>query len=120
MKRRTQFVTLLGLGSALLISSAAHAQGYPGGGGYPGGSSTSGGGSATMGSSSTTGGAGGANGAGAVSNTSLNSSTDTTTATTTDTAVPSTPPNTGGEPLLMSLLGSLTAGSALLLRRKVR
>jgi LPXTG-motif cell wall-anchored protein len=28
-------------------------------------------------------------------------------------------PNTGGAPLLMALAGSLTAGSALLLRRKL-
>ena len=28
-------------------------------------------------------------------------------------------PDTGGEPLLMTLLGSLTAGSALLLRRRL-
>ena len=110
MKRRTQFVTLLSLGGALMMGSAAHAQmgnSASGSSGYPGGSSS-------MGSSS---GSGGATGAGAVNNASFNSTSDTTTAST---ASPSTPPNTGGEPLLMSLLGSLTAGSALLLRRKVR
>ena len=118
MKRRTQFVTLLGVGSALLMSSAAHAQGYPGGGsssipgsggGYPGGSGS------YPGSGGSGGASGGASDAGSVSSSST--TTDTTMSTTT---TPTTPPNTGGEPLLMSLFGSLTAGSALFLRRKLR
>lgn len=116
MKRRTQFVTLLGVGSALLMSSAAHAQGYPGGGSYPGGSGGYPGGSSGGGYPGGSGGAsGGATDAGAVSSSST--TTDTTLTTTT---TPDTPPNTGGEPLLMSLFGSLTAGSALFLRRKLR
>jgi LPXTG-motif cell wall-anchored protein len=61
----------------------------------------------------------GASDIGAVSN----ETTTTTTTTTTDvdpyaaTAEPL--PNTGGEPLLLSMLGSMVAGGAFFLRRKI-
>lgn len=120
MTRQTKLATLLSVSSALIISGIAQAQapavpppapmpdpaaapGAPGMPGAPGGGSSS------------------SSGLGTVSNDSLDSTSSTTTTTTTtgldgDT---DTLPNTGGEPLLMSLMGSLVAGSALLLRRKI-
>lgn len=111
MTRRTKFASLLSLGGALLLTSVAFSQGYPGST-SGGSSSTSGGSSSYPGSSS--GGGGGANDLGSVS------SSSTTTDVTTQTSDTKTVPNTGGEPLLMTLFGSLTAGSALMLRRKIR
>jgi hypothetical protein len=111
MTRRTQLTSLLAAGGALLVSGIAQAQpgGPPGSPGAP--------------SAGAPGAPGGTTDTGAVTN-----ATDTTTVTVTDTdpAVAavgaeetSTMPNTGGAPLLMALAGSLTAGSALLLRRKL-
>ena len=108
MTRRTQFASLLAVGSALLVSGIAQAQppaGAPGG--PPAGDPAAGG--APGGTADT----------GAVTN-----DTTTVTVTETDTAAvgadeTTTMPNTGGAPLLMALAGSLTAGSALLLRRKL-
>ena len=117
MTRKTQLVNLLSLGSALLVSSHAYAQN-----GASGSSGASG--SMPMGSSpsmSSEGmGSGGAAGGGAsVSNTG-GEGVDMTTTTTTEETTTTTLPNTGGEPWLMALSGSLTAASALFLRRKLR
>lgn len=115
MTRRTKFASLLTLGSALIVSSAAYSQ-YPGGGSsYPGSSGSSYPGSS--GGSSYPGGGGGTTG-GASDMGSVDSSAVTTTDTTVTTDT-TTIPNTGGEPLLMTLLGSMVAGSALMLRRKL-
>ena len=112
MTRQTRLASLLGLGAALLLTSWAQAQpGRPGGGppgAAPGGAPAAAGGEATV--------------------TNLDTTTTTTTSSTglggdfgTDVgATDSTAlPKTGGEPLIMTLLGSLTAGGALLLRRKL-
>ena len=116
MTRRTQFASLLAVGSALLVSGIAQAQppagapgGPPPGMGAPGDPAAGGAPGAPGGTADT----------GAVTN-----DTTTVTVTETDTAAvgadeTTTMPNTGGAPLLMALAGSLTAGSALLLRRKL-
>ena len=110
MTRRTQFASLLAVGSALLVSGIAQAQPPGGPGGPPAGDPAAGGAPGAPGGTADT---------GAVTN-----DTTTVTVTETDTAAvganeTTTMPNTGGAPLLMALAGSLTAGSALLLRRKL-
>ena len=128
MTRRTQLTSLLALGGALLWSGVAHSQyggGYPGGGGGgggdPGGGAPAGGGYPGGGGGGYPGGGGGGPAAGGGAS-DLSTVTNTSTETvTTDTAMveEGTMPNTGGEPLLMSLIGSLTACGALALRRKL-
>lgn len=132
--RRIQWTIVLGVSSALLCSSVANAQdsgsssggppgGYPGGsssgsGSYPGSSSSGSSSGYSSGGGSAAGGAG--SGLGSVSNESVETTTVTTTGTEFDSVDATTPlPNTGGEPLLMAMFGSLIAGSALLLRRKL-
>ncbi len=105
MTRRTQFVTLLSLGSALLLSSHGYAQNSPSGSSEGAGGAAGGG--ASVSNTETAGGAGG-------------ETADVTATTTTTETTETTMANTGGEPWLMALAGSLTAGSALLLRRKLR
>jgi LPXTG-motif cell wall-anchored protein len=108
MKRQASLVTLFATTGALLIGSMAHAQGGPPAGFVP----PSG---PPAGFTPPSGGPGGTTDAGAISNT-----TTTTTVTdsefATDTA---TLPDTGGAPLLMALAGSMAAGGAFFLRRKL-
>jgi len=124
--RRLQWTLVLGLSGVLLCGSAAIAQdsgsSSSSSGSYPG--SSSGSGSSGGYSSSGGGQAGGAgSGLGSVSNESIDATTTTTTTTTGadfETVGDTAPlPNTGGEPLLMAMFGSIMAGSALLLRRKL-
>ena len=107
MTRRTNLVSMLGLGSALLLSSAVYAQ-PPGGPGAPGGAPGAAPGGAP----------------GAPADTGVVTNTDTLIQQQSTSSGPmleedSTLPNTGGAPWLMALAGSATAGSALLLRRKL-
>ncbi len=139
MTRRTGMSALLSVGTTVALMGMALAQsaspsGSPAPGGYSGGSrdypGSSGGpgpGSSSSGSSSS-GGAYGAPGdaqtAGAIDSTSTTTTveygTDGGYGAGVDTAVDTAPlDNTGGEPLVITLLGSLVAGSALLMRRKL-
>ena len=128
--RSMQWTLVLGVSSALLCGSAVNAADSGSGssssgssssgppGGYPGssGSGSSSGYSPEGGSA--VGGVG--SGSGSVNNESVETTTTTTTTGTEFDTVETTPlPNTGGEPLLMAMFGSLMAGSALLLRRKL-
>lgn len=125
--RRLQWTLVLGLSGVLLSGSAAIAQdsgssSSSSGSSYPGSSSSG----SSSGGYSPEGGAqagGAGSGLGSVSNESLDATTTTTTTTTGDdfgTVDDTAPlPNTGGEPLLMAMFGSIMAGSALLLRRKL-
>jgi hypothetical protein len=131
MIKHTQVTSLLGLSAALLLSSMAYAQGGDttgggatgggtdaggtgtatdaagagsgtGGGAYQGGGTDTGGGGTDMGGGTGTGGGtdmGGGSGAGGGTGGGM--------------------ADTGGEPLVLSLLGSLAAGSAFVLRRKL-
>jgi len=112
MTRKTQLVTLLSLGSALLVSSHAYAQNGASGSSGVSGSSPS--------MSSESMGSGGAAGGGASVSNAGSEGVDMTTTTTTEETTTTTLPNTGGDPWLMALSGSLTAASALFLRRKLR
>jgi LPXTG-motif cell wall-anchored protein len=134
MTRRNQLGSLCGVGGALLstllMGTAVQAQspsaspGAGSGSSYPGGSSSSSGypGGGSSSGSGYPGASGGASTAGTV-----DSSTTTTTTTTIDAPVgdvgfetASEPlPNTGGAPLALTMLGSLMAGGAFMLRRKI-
>jgi len=100
----------MGLGAALLLTNLAQAQpgrpGPPGGPGEPGAPGAA---------------PAAAGGAATVTNENTFASTSTTTSDSgLDYGVETSAlPKTGGEPLLLTLLGSLTAGGALLLRRKL-
>lgn len=103
MTRKTQLTSLLALGGALLVSGIAQAQEVPAG-------------------------APGATGAPSELGTVSNQTTTTTTTVsdpsiitedTTVAAMPETLPETGGEPWMLALGGSLLAGTALVMRRKV-
>ncbi|MDF2440265.1 MAG: hypothetical protein JWN98_1249 [Abditibacteriota bacterium] len=125
--RRLQWTLVLGLSGVLVCSGTANAQSGGSSSSYPGGSSS--GGSSSGGSSSGYPGEGGmqaggaGSGLGSVSNESMDTTMTTTTTTTGadfETVGDTAPlPNTGGEPLLMAMFGSIMAGSALLLRRKL-
>ncbi len=113
--RRISWTLLCGVTGAMLMGSAAQAQDPGAPGGPPPGYS----GPPT--------GAPGAPGTGDAALSNVTNETVTTTTTTTDvdplaaTDVTAEPlPNTGGEPLLMSMLGTMMAGGAFMLRRKVR
>jgi LPXTG-motif cell wall-anchored protein len=106
MKRQTNLVALFATAGALLVGGVAHAQ--PPSGPPPGFVPPSG---------PTSGAPGGTTDAGAISNT-----TTTTTVTATDSAFvddTATLPDTGGAPLLMALAGTMVAGGAFFLRRKL-
>lgn len=123
--RRLQWTLVLGLSGVLLSGGIANAQdsgSSSSSSGYPGSSSSG----SSSGGYSPEGGAqagGAGSGLGSVSNESVDATTTTTTTTTGDdfgTADTTAPlANTGGEPLLMAMFGSIMAGSALLLRRKL-
>ena len=120
MTRRTGMSALMSVGTTMALMGMAMAQsGSPSP--SPGSSGSSSGGSP---GGSSYGAPGGAQAGGAID------STTTTTSQTTDYAADGaygaapagdTAPldNTGGEPLVLTLLGSLVAGSALLMRRKL-
>lgn len=141
MKRCTQLAVMMGLGTSLL-AGAALAQGSsrpptgmtgPPSGMGSGGMGSGGMGSGGMGSggmggmrspmsgpsggmSMAPGAGGGAGDAGAISNVQ---SETTLSSSTTEFSDEGALPNTGGAPWLMVLAGSLTAGGAFLLRRKL-
>jgi len=101
-----------------MLTSFAHAQpGATGDPRRPGGPGVGGPGAAPAGAPS----GAAAAAPGTVTNESTYSETSVTTEGGADfgAAEPATLPTTGGEPLVLTLLGSLTAGSALLLRRKL-
>ncbi len=126
MKKRTQLVVMMGLSTSML-AGAALAQGSPGMGGSSGmpgsgggagmsGMSSSGGPSGMPGGgmSMSPGGSAAGGDAGSISNVET---TETNTSTSFDDT--GALPNTGGEPWMMLLAGSLTAGGAFFLRRKL-
>ena len=132
MVQKTRLATLLGLGTALLMSGAAYAQppgGYPGGPpqgamGVPPPSAT--GGSLSQGGYPGAPGLAGSSGSGAVSNAPGAISTDysSTDASSTesigsDVEDSSTLANTGGAPWMMALAGATLAIGALSLRRRI-
>jgi LPXTG-motif cell wall-anchored protein len=111
MTRKSGLSWICGLGAALLMTTAAHAQGQPpyGAGGPPPGFQ-----------GGPPGGVPGAAGQTADSNAiSTTATTVTSTETTEFVDDASTLPNTGGQPLLMALAGSMLAGSAFFLRRRM-
>jgi hypothetical protein len=138
MIKHTQVTSMLALGAALLMSSMAYAQGGTTGGGTTGGGTDAGGtGTATdagtgagggtdMGGGTGAGGGtdmGGGTGAGGTDmsgGTGAGGGTDMGGGTGAGGAgMGGGMADTGGAPLLLSLFGSLTAGGAFLLRRKL-
>lgn len=114
--RRLQWTLTLALSGALLCGTAG-AQSPSSTAGPSSGSGS--GSSSAYGSESGAPAGGGSASLGTVSN-ETTETTSITTATGADFETAEAPlPNTGGEPLLVTMLGSLLAGSALLLRRKV-
>ncbi len=129
MTRRTGLSALMSVGTTVALMGMAMAQSAsPSASGAPMGSS----GSSSMGGSGYTDSRsmGGGSSMGGAGTAGTIDSTSTTTTQTVDygsdpgygtTAVTDSAPldNTGGEPLVFTLLGSLVAGSALLMRRKL-
>ncbi len=127
MVQKTRLASLLGLGSALLLSGVAHAQTSSSGGpgGVPGSSPYSGAPSSSPYSGAPSSGYSGAPGAsnassGTVSNQQTGDSTTITSNSSDTTATDdSTLAKTGGEPWMMALAGIALAGGALTLRRRI-